>query len=337
MADLGWLCRPASRPEVGGGHVSRCRTLARALRTDGPVTMLLDRGGEAWAATLEAEGYAVRLAGERPLESGWRGCVVDSYDIEDAELDRLKRAAGWLAGFEDGLLPRRQLDLAINGAPGLEGDRLGGTPALLGAGYAMIAEGFAGACPVAPRTPMRRVLISFGYRDDDDLCGRTLEALDALDIRPLEATIAIGSAAPHLAALRRRAEASRHRVEIRQDARDMARLIADCDLAIGAGGVSLYERLAAGAPSITILAAENQRLGVDGVVQAGATLYLGAAVEASAARIGEAVARLDRAPEERARLARAGRSLIDGRGVERVAAALRALVRPAAAAMGARG
>ena len=337
MADLGWLCRAASRPEVGGGHVSRCRTLARALRADGPVTMLLDRGGEGWVAALEDDGYAVGLAGDRPLETGWRGCVVDSYDIEDAELDRLKRAAGWLAGFEDGLRPRRQLDLAINGAPGLEGDRLGGTPALLGARYAMIAEGFAGACSDAPRTPMRHVLISFGYRDADDLCGRTLEALDALDIRPLEATIAIGSAAPHLAALRRRAEASRHRVEIQPDARDMAGLLADCDIAIGAGGVSLYERLAAGAPSITILAAENQRLGVEGVVRAGATLCLGTAAEASAERIAAAVARLAGQPEERARLARAGRALIDGRGAERVAAALRAFAGKAQAAMGARG
>jgi spore coat polysaccharide biosynthesis predicted glycosyltransferase SpsG len=259
-----------------------------------------------------------------PLESGWRGSVADGYGFGDDELARLKEAAGWLAAFEDGLHPHRLVDLAINGAPGLDGDRLDGTPALLGARYAILADGFAGAGPATPREPMRKALVSFGYVDEADLCGRTLDALAGFNARMLEVTIAIGAAAPHLAALRRRAASSPHRVEIRLDADDMAELLGEADLAIGAGGVSLYERLAAGVPSITILAAENQRLIVEGVAAVGATLFLGAVGDVSAQEILEAVARLDRDRQERARLARAGRALIDGRGAERTAAALRA-------------
>lgn len=314
--------------------MSRCRALARVLRTDARVTFMLDPGGDAWRPSLLDDGFEVRFPADAPAGRAWRGCIVDSYGVTDQDLVGLKQAAGWLAAFEDGLRPHPLVDLAINGAPGLTGDRLGDTPALLGERYAILPEGFVAVAPAAPRRTIQRVLISFGYRDDADLCGRAVAAFDRFAARQLDLVVAIGSGGAHLEALRRRAASSPHRVELRLDARNMAELLRAADLAIGAGGVSLYERMAAGVPSVTIVAAENQRLIAEGAHAAGATLCLGQAENLSPDAILGAVLRLDRSPEERARLAESGRRLIDGRGAERVAAALRAFAERRLAAAG---
>jgi spore coat polysaccharide biosynthesis predicted glycosyltransferase SpsG len=47
--------------------------------------------------------------------------------------------------------------------------------------------------------------------------------------------------------------------KVRVDATDMALLMADSDLAIGAAGGSAWERCCLGLPSLTVILADNQR------------------------------------------------------------------------------
>lgn len=50
----------------------------------------------------------------------------------------------------------------------------------------------------------------------------------------------------------------------------MAQLMADCDLAIGAAGVTSWERCCLGVPTIMLVLAENQSAVAEGLKQAGA-------------------------------------------------------------------
>lgn len=287
---------------------------------------MLDRGGEAWAGPLAADGFATCTATEAPPAGRWWGCIVDSYDIEPRELAELRRWTGCLVALRDDLRAPPGADLVLNAAPGLSGDRLDGVPALLGAAYVLIGEAFAALPAPEPRQRMQHLLVSFGYMDDHDMCDRTLQALAEVDAAAgrFAVTVAIGSKASHLPALRGHAARHRHAVAVRLDVADMAGLLRESDLAIGAGGVSLYERLASGVPSLTVRTADNQALIVEGAAAAGATVLLGGHETVTAAQIGTAIARLDGDLEIRQRLAARGRRLVDGGGPARAAAAIHA-------------
>ena len=106
------------------------------------------------------------------------------------------------------------------------------------------------------------------------------------------------------------------------DVPDMVGALDEADFVIGAGGVSLMERMAAGVPSLTLLLAENQRLLVEGAARLGATIdgsklardeFTGA-LQAVFADTGARVS-----------MAAAGRTAIDGEGATRVAERLLAL------------
>jgi spore coat polysaccharide biosynthesis predicted glycosyltransferase SpsG len=110
--------------------------------------------------------------------------------------------------------------------------------------------------------------------------------------------------------------------ELVVDAPDLVAQLAQVDLAIGAGGVGLLERMAAGVPSIGLAIADNQRANLEGAAARGAVRFLGPAREVSAERLAAEIAALADDAGSRAAMTRAGRALVDGRGADRVAAAL---------------
>ena len=103
-------------------------------------------------------------------------------------------------------------------------------------------------------------------------------------------------------------------------------------VAVLGGGVSLYEACAVGLPAIGVAVVKAQRPTIAGLARRGAVVDGGAASsERDGARTAQRIARLVcellDAPSRRRSLAREGARLVDGRGVERVAAALRRLAR----------
>jgi spore coat polysaccharide biosynthesis predicted glycosyltransferase SpsG len=111
----------------------------------------------------------------------------------------------------------------------------------------------------------------------------------------------------------------------------LSEAIARADVAIVGGGTSLYEACAAGTPSIAVAVVRAQRPTIEGFVKAGAALDGGTLTPPAIAapRVADLAAHLVASPARRRRMAAAGKKLVDGRGLERVARALRALVRSA--------
>lgn len=104
----------------------------------------------------------------------------------------------------------------------------------------------------------------------------------------------------------------------------MAPLMAAADIAIGAGGLGLWERHSTGLPSLALIAAENQRTQVLGADAAG----LAVSLDPSALDIrsfAEAASALAMDAARRSAMAAHGQALVDGLGAERVAEAVAAL------------
>ena len=68
----------------------------------------------------------------------------------------------------------------------------------------------------------------------------------------------LGSQSPHINAVEMAAKKSALKINVHVDTKQMAELMSQADLAIGASGSSSWERCALGLPSISYVIADNQ-------------------------------------------------------------------------------
>ena len=312
---------------VGGGHVMRCLTLARAL---------IGQGAEcAFAATPDAmrlletfappdierlpipEGTAARQSAPvADLARTWgaQGAVLDHYGAGPAEEVMIRTGVHRLLVLDDlkrghlcDLVLDSNLDRAAADYPGVE--------SLTGPAYALVRPEFAAlrAQTLARRSGAKpsRLLIALGLTDLGGITARVVEAI-LPTLGDLQVDIALGQGAPSLAALALLASRD-PRLTLHVDTREMAALTAAADLAIGAGGSSVWERSSLGLPTLTLVLADNQR------EAAQALAVRGAAEVVEAADLADRLAALLGDSPRLAAMSAAASAICDGHGAGRVA------------------
>jgi UDP-2,4-diacetamido-2,4,6-trideoxy-beta-L-altropyranose hydrolase len=340
--------------EIGTGHVMRCLTLADALHSQGAEIVFVCREqegdlcgliasrefdvlrlprlpiGDALGWQLDAEQTAQALAEKWPC-ADW--LVVDHYRL-DARWESLLRSNTRKIMAIDDLADRpHDCDLLLdqNCQTNAEHryDRLlpDSCRKLLGSSYAMLRKEFADArCKLRGRDDaVRRILVFFGGSDPTNETGKALRALDLVGHLNWRVDVVVGASNPN-----------RHGIE--QWCRErlntifhcqipyIATLMAEADLALGAGGSTTWERCCLGLPAIVIAVADNQVNVAQATAEAGCISFLGKSADVSPENLAEAVRRLAENEEELHAIATRGMALVDGYGVERVGAALRRML-----------
>ena len=104
-----------------------------------------------------------------------------------------------------------------------------------------------------------RILICMGGVDNDNVTGAVLEALEVCELPSgLQVIVVMGIHAPWLEQVRAQAANMARSVQVKVGVENMAELMADSDLCIGAAGSSTWERCCLGLPSIQVVLAANQ-------------------------------------------------------------------------------
>ena len=139
-----------------------------------------------------------------------------------------------------------------------------GAKLLLGPQYALLRHEFADFREASLRGRMqpqlRHLLISMGGVDNDNVTAVILNTIDESRLSDLERiTVILGPHAPWLDKVRELASEMSASVTLLSSVNNMAQLMAQCDLAIGAGGTTTWERCSLGIPTVLISLAENQR------------------------------------------------------------------------------
>lgn len=278
--------------------------------------------GTGWAEDAQDSLSALAAEGNgHPVD--W--LIVDHYALDVRWEAALRPACPRLMVIDDLADRRHDCDLLLDQSLGREaGDYAGLLPAaattLLGPDYALLRPEFARmrAESLARRAKptLERVLVTMGGVDKDDATSRVLDALDGAGL-PVDVTITVvmGQHAPWLAEVRARAQRMRNPTEVLTGVRDMARLMAESDLAIGAGGATTWERCSLGVPAVQVALAANQREINEAI---GAS---NAAIPCDVSGITSAITDLLRDPFLSKRLAEMSRfaaQVTDGQGVERV-------------------
>jgi UDP-2,4-diacetamido-2,4,6-trideoxy-beta-L-altropyranose hydrolase len=153
----------------------------------------------------------------------------------------------------------------------------GGCKLLCGAQYAMLRPEFADLRPYSlqrRRTPqVREVLVTMGGVDEDNVSALALRALENTGMaRECRVTVVLGPTAVWGHEMRQQVERSPMQARVLMDVRNMAQLMADSDLAIGAAGTTAWERCCLGLPTVLLCLAENQRKASEELERAGAAL-----------------------------------------------------------------
>lgn len=337
------LFRVDVNTRIGTGHAMRCFALAQAWQdAGGRAVFATGTCPPAFAARLEAERMdwisvtatpgssddAAQTAKQaQRANADW--VIVDGYHFDAVYQKIVKRSDRRLLFFDDyGHANTYHADLVLNqnlhANASLYTEREPATRLLLGTRYALLRREFDAWRGWQRSTPVvaRKILVTLGGSDPDNVTLKVLHALRAVAARDLEVMIVVGGSNPHLAELQNAARALPFAVRLESNVADMPTQMAWADVAIAAGGGTCWELAFLGLPSLVLALADNQRPVVQAVADAGIAIDAGWHAAVDAADIAVRLQPLLENVDARMAMARLGPLLVDGEGTSRVCAAL---------------
>ena len=250
--------------------------------------------------------------------------VVDHYALDHLWESRLRKKATKILVIDD--LANRQHDCDVlldqnyycNMKSRYTGHVKASTQMLLGPDYALLHQAFSllrGS--LKKRTgSVEKLLVFFGGGDANNCTELVLDAIESIESAGLSITVAVGGQHPALDSISARCIGKGFELAIQSD--EIARLMAEADISIGAGGVATWERCCMGLPAIVIAIAENQESISEAVASLGAAKYLGKQADISKDHIHQSLISLIYNKEVLTDMSEKAMSLVDGWGVQRV-------------------
>jgi UDP-2,4-diacetamido-2,4,6-trideoxy-beta-L-altropyranose hydrolase len=341
---------------MGTGHLMRCAALADAIRQRGSTVTFVCRDlPEKLSIFVKNQGFGVcqlPSAGSRTeRRQGYEGWLGDSWEIDALQTISALKSRGaidWLIVDHYGIDHRWEEHLRALGCRILVIDDLGihkhacdlllnqnliagvhdryrnlipeYCRLLAGPQFALLRQEFCSARMSLSREleQVGNLLVFLGGADPEGATLRVLKIIDGIRSNDLEVTAILGAANPHGETIKR-LYGQRNGYKVISQAANMADLMMQADLAIGAGGISTWERACLGLPAIVIAIAENQMEVSRSVAEAGACLYLGAATSLADGELAAGLTVMISNSSLRKSISRVCLDLVDGLGCERVA------------------
>lgn len=334
--------RADANREIGTGHVMRCLSIAAALKECGqevcfvladksPAELIKSRGMQYYVLDsdykdMESELPALKiwLQQEKP-----QCLLVDSYFVTEKYLQELRKYTR-TAYLDDVNAFPYPVDILIN--YNIYGDMLPyreqavgiGQQFLLGTSYVPLRQEFRNV-EYTVKPEVENVLITTGGSDKYNLAGLLLEVLLQDDrTKRFQYHVVSGAFNTHISYLEK--IAGKHaNISIYQNVTDMSELMQKCDVAITAGGSTMYELSAIGLPIICFSFVDNQERIVQTFADKGIVCYGGdylAEKENLLKAVSEHLSELAESCRSRLEYSRKEKSLVDGQGAMRIACAL---------------
>ena len=357
------IIRTDASAQIGGGHMMRCLAIANALRDRGAQVAFVMARTPGWLEKVHDEGFRVfpitptshEPDPDGPVHAPWL-CAPWQEDAQATALAVQQVTADWLIWDHYGLDARwvamvraARAGLRIMAIDDLDDRPLGSDvlldqtaldpaprthPALAelrGPCFATLRPEFAALRAAKPvggpqDRQARRVLVTLGLADGVGLVPDIAAVLAQMP--GLKVDIVMGSGAQTLAQTQA-LSAVHGNLALHVDTPDMAKLMAQADLCIGAGGMTSWERCALGLGTLLVPIAPNQEGVAQALVRRGAVALLDLQAARDPVALKDAILHaLEAAPK----LGRAASALCDGRGTDRVLAVLFSGLRPVTSA-----
>ncbi len=138
---------------------------------------------------------------------------------------------------------------------------------------------------------IKNILLFFGGSDPENMTLKTLSAIQILNRPEIAVNVVVGASNPNKQDVKEYCE-SLENVAYYEQVDNMAELMAEADLAIGAGGSTTWERCFLGLPSLVFAIAKNQFETSQMLAMKGVIKFLGDAPESKAELIADEVRKL---------------------------------------------
>lgn len=343
--------RVDSAPEIGGGHLMRCLSLAEVLRGQNFDIEFIcrDRPGNL-SHLLHQKNFPVSLIKEPKTNFSHKKniqvCISQAIDAAETALLLSEQTPDWLIVDHYGLdiewesllsqsckrmmviddLANRyhRCNLLLDqNYPTKEKNYNNLVPStcaqLLGPKYALLRNDFQLLRDKKKSLDgnIKNILVFFTAGDDQ---GETLKALEGVVIygESIAVNVVIGLKNPDHEDIR--AMCITHKWSLHCEIDNMADLIAQADLVIGGGGSSNWERCALGVPALVTILAPNQDLVARALHDAGVIVNLGHNKDIRASDYAAALRNLT--AHQLISIGEKAFSMVDGKGAERVAETL---------------
>ena len=278
--------RVDSSDQMGAGHLMRCLTLADELQQQNHKITFICR--ELTGNLISLIKYPVLvLPKDGDFQSddfylNWLGAmqeqdarqtievipkntdflVVDSYALDEEWHQKLRYHTDRIMVIDDLADRHFDCDILLNQNLGSQKeDYQNKVPdnikLLLGCNYALLRPEFAEFRNQALKKrkntkEIKNILVSVGGSDTENLTYDILQSLDDFNV-----VVVLGETSPYNNMIK--SYAKDRNIEVVVNANNMAELMLDADLAIGAGGSTSWERCCLGLPTLLYVTADNQK------------------------------------------------------------------------------
>lgn len=296
--------------QIGTGHFMRCLTLANELRKQGVQTFFLSRNlpmhlrdmlimndvGYMPLGDDEAENSVDELAHSSWLGASqakdaksttkelsgqiWDWLVVDHYALDARWESNLRPMVKKIMVIDDIADRKHDCDILLdqNYFVDMQNRYNDKVPIksklLLGPQYALLREEFRDLrSQLKVRTgEVNKILVFFGGVDRDNYTMQTIQVLSEINTE-LHVDVVIGFQHPFKSEIK--IACVKNGFVFHEQTAYIAKLMADADLAIGAGGSAIWERCCLGLPSLLVALADNQISIARELSSIGACIYIG--------------------------------------------------------------
>jgi UDP-2,4-diacetamido-2,4,6-trideoxy-beta-L-altropyranose hydrolase len=283
---------------MGTGHVMRCLTLAQVLKENGADIKFICRKHEGnLIDKIHSSGFSVNELGvfeeaqvdTRLAHSHWLGAtqqqdadscidilklenpdwlIVDHYALDEQWQKILKPYYEKLMVIDDLADRKHQCDILLdqNFGRGSKDYKIltsKSTKLLMGPEYALLRPEFEKLRQYSldrrKKANFKSLLINMGGTDPDNITEKVIEKLQEANLpKDVIITIVMGKTAPHLQSVEHCASELPYYSEVKVDVDNMAEIMANTDIAVGASGSATWERCCLGIPTIQLITAYNQ-------------------------------------------------------------------------------
>ena len=309
---------------AGLGHITRCISIYQAFEEVGIRVELIVNGDETVQDRLKGRNCSVFdwLDERERLFAAIRDAdvvFIDSYLADYDLYEKISDIAKTAVYFDDYLRIKYPKGFVVNGAVFAEQmsyPNRKGVTYLLGVRYAPLRREFWDVPEKCIRDNLEVVMITFGGADIRNLTPEVLKIL--ADTYPqLFKKVIIGSSFRNVAEIERLKDKNTELIYC-PDGDEMRKSMLESDVAISAGGQTLYELARTGVPTIGVCVAENQLQNVEGWRKSGFLEYIGwyncgnlsENLKSSLEYLADKCIRMD--------MSESGRRNIDGQGCKRI-------------------
>jgi UDP-2,4-diacetamido-2,4,6-trideoxy-beta-L-altropyranose hydrolase len=291
--------------QIGTGHVMRCLTLADGLAKHGAYIRFIARHMPKYLQDMiTSKGYEFkqlnRLSTSNLLDElkhaewlgvsqakdaeesiteltdkNWNWLIVDHYALDFRWEAKLRNTTQKLMVIDDLADRNHDCDILLdqNFYADMDSRYTDKVPfncqLILGPKYALIRDGFREARKTLQvrSSEVKRVLVFFGGMDSQNYTGKAIEALSELTEYRFDVDVVIGDQHPNKGEIIAMCAAYGYLCHVQTNS--MAELMANADLALGAGGTAVWERCCLGLPALSISVASNQHRQIEDAAKEG--------------------------------------------------------------------